>query len=173
MSGDKIYIGNLPPRCDERDVEDFLRGFGRIRDIRLMSKFAFVVFDDPRDAKDAVYDLRTLLSRLPAGHGWAHRLRDRLRMTDTRRLCVDGKSMLGSRMVVEFAKSDGPRDRGARDDDRRGPRPLRYERPRHTGYRAFVDGLPSSANWQVRSSALSSWLGSLANAAVAGSLRVA
>ena len=59
MSGNKIYIGNLPPRCDERDIEDFLRGFGRIKDIRLMNKFAFVVFDDPRDARDAVYDLRT------------------------------------------------------------------------------------------------------------------
>ena len=76
---------------------------------------------------------------------------------------TDGRTMLGERVVVEFAKSDGPRERRSyRDDDRRmddrNPRPLRYERPRHTGHRAFVEGLSNSANWQVRTSNLLSWL---------------
>ncbi|XP_064619652.1 serine/arginine-rich splicing factor 1-like isoform X1 [Lineus longissimus] len=54
----KIYVGNLPPDIRECDIEDLFCKFGRIIDIDLKNKrgppFAFVEFDDPRDASDAI-----------------------------------------------------------------------------------------------------------------------
>ena len=58
--GSRIYLGNLEPRADQRDIEDFFRKHGRINNIwvaRQPPGFAFVDFDDPRDAEDAVRDL--------------------------------------------------------------------------------------------------------------------
>lgn len=68
----------------------------------------------------------------------------------------DGKTLLGERIGVEFAK--GPRDRrddrggrGDRYDDRRPyDRQPRYAKPRRTGFRAIVENLHPSASWQVR-----------------------
>ncbi|XP_005987217.1 serine/arginine-rich splicing factor 9 [Latimeria chalumnae] len=56
----RIYVGNLPPDVRERDIEDIFYKFGRIRDIELKNNrgtppFAFVSFEDHRDAEDAVY----------------------------------------------------------------------------------------------------------------------
>lgn len=39
----RVYIGHLSSRATERDVEDFFRGFGKIRDVILKSGFGFVV----------------------------------------------------------------------------------------------------------------------------------
>ncbi|CDW53192.1 RRM 1 domain containing protein [Trichuris trichiura] len=41
----------------EYDVEDFFKGYGKIRDINLKQGYGFVEFDDHRDASDAVHDL--------------------------------------------------------------------------------------------------------------------
>lgn len=72
--------------------------------------------------------------------------------------------MLGERVSVEFAKPPRRRDddRGGRFDDYRddrrgggdrydrGPeRPLRFARPRRTGFRAIVENLEASVSWQV------------------------
>ncbi|CAI5782137.1 arginine-rich splicing factor 9 [Podarcis lilfordi] len=59
-SGGRIYVGNLPADVREKDLEELFYKYGRIRDIELKSKrglapFAFVRFEDPRDAEDAVY----------------------------------------------------------------------------------------------------------------------
>ncbi|XP_074916062.1 serine/arginine-rich splicing factor 9 isoform X3 [Chelonoidis abingdonii] len=56
----RIYVGNLPADVREKDLEELFYKYGRIRDIELKSKrglvpFAFVRFEDPRDAEDAVY----------------------------------------------------------------------------------------------------------------------
>ncbi|KAG5179552.1 hypothetical protein JKP88DRAFT_326715 [Tribonema minus] len=55
----RVYVGNLPMNVREKDVEDLFYKFGRIRDIDLKTParppaFAFVAFDDVRDAEDAV-----------------------------------------------------------------------------------------------------------------------
>jgi len=55
--GTRVYIGRLSHRARERDVEDFFRGFGKIRDVILKNGYGFVEFDDHRDADDAVYEL--------------------------------------------------------------------------------------------------------------------
>lgn len=51
--------GNLPDDIRERDIEDLFHKYGRIRDISVKKTgrppcFAFVSFEDYRDAKDAV-----------------------------------------------------------------------------------------------------------------------
>uniref|UniRef100_A0A4W5N423 Serine/arginine-rich splicing factor 9 n=2 Tax=Hucho hucho TaxID=62062 RepID=A0A4W5N423_9TELE len=60
MTDGRIYVGNLPIDVQERDIEDIFFKCGKIRDIELKNNrgtipFAFVRFEDPRDAEDAVY----------------------------------------------------------------------------------------------------------------------
>lgn len=55
--GTRVFIGGLKdPRLRERDVEDFFRGYGRIREVVLKPGYGFVEFEDLRDAEDAVYE---------------------------------------------------------------------------------------------------------------------
>ncbi|XP_077578520.1 serine/arginine-rich splicing factor 1A-like [Stigmatopora nigra] len=56
----RIYVGNLPPDIRTKDVEEVFYKYGAIRDIDLKNRrggppFAFIEFEDPRDAGDAVY----------------------------------------------------------------------------------------------------------------------
>ncbi|XP_062144626.1 serine/arginine-rich splicing factor SR30-like [Alnus glutinosa] len=55
-----IYVGNLPGDTRMREVEDLFRKYGPIVDIDLKLPprppgYAFVEFEDPRDAEDAIY----------------------------------------------------------------------------------------------------------------------
>ncbi|TPX61037.1 hypothetical protein PhCBS80983_g01376 [Powellomyces hirtus] len=45
-------VGNLPKDCHERELKNLCREFGRIRDIRCLAGYAFVEFEDDRDARD-------------------------------------------------------------------------------------------------------------------------
>jgi len=54
MSNTRVYIGNLPPRVRDREVEDLFVRYGRIRELNVKNGYAFLEFDDPRDADDAV-----------------------------------------------------------------------------------------------------------------------
>lgn len=54
-----VYVGNLPDDVKETEVEDLFKKYGKIRSIDLKlpprpPPFAFVVFDDARDAEDSV-----------------------------------------------------------------------------------------------------------------------
>ncbi|KAF7217081.1 serine/arginine-rich splicing factor 9 isoform X2 [Nothobranchius furzeri] len=60
MSDGRIYVGNLPTAVTERDIEDLFFKYGKIREVELKNNrgtvpFAFIRFEDPRDADDAVY----------------------------------------------------------------------------------------------------------------------
>jgi RNA recognition motif-containing protein len=57
MSFSRVYFGRLPRDAESRDIEKLASEFGRIRDVRLLTGFAFVEYDDPRDAKDCVREL--------------------------------------------------------------------------------------------------------------------
>ena len=53
----KLYVGDLPRNADEREIEDAFRRFGSLRNVwvaRNPPGFAFIEYDDPRDAEDAV-----------------------------------------------------------------------------------------------------------------------
>ncbi|KAL3673923.1 hypothetical protein V7S43_001609 [Phytophthora oleae] len=59
MSSTRIYVGNLPIDIRTREVEDIFYKYGRIRDIDVKfpsrpPAFAFVDFEDARDAEDAI-----------------------------------------------------------------------------------------------------------------------
>ena len=53
----RVYIGGLPERAGPRDIEDLFKKYGRVRGINVKSGFAFIEYEDGRDADDAVYDL--------------------------------------------------------------------------------------------------------------------
>eukprot|EP00245_Coleochaete_scutata_P013936 TRINITY_DN57_c0_g1_i2.p1 TRINITY_DN57_c0_g1~~TRINITY_DN57_c0_g1_i2.p1 ORF type:complete len:203 (+),score=7.09 TRINITY_DN57_c0_g1_i2:88-609(+) len=53
----RVYVGNLDPRATERELEDEFRTFGVLRSVWVARKppgFAFIEFDDRRDAEDAI-----------------------------------------------------------------------------------------------------------------------
>lgn len=52
----KVYVGDLDPRASEREVEEPFSRIGPLRNVwvaRNPPGFAFVEFEDPRDAQDA------------------------------------------------------------------------------------------------------------------------
>lgn len=56
----RIYVGNLPNDCQETDLDELFFKFGQINYINIKKTisggvFAFIEFEDPRDAEDAVY----------------------------------------------------------------------------------------------------------------------
>lgn len=56
----RVYVGNLDPRVTERELEDEFRVFGVIRSVWVARRppgYAFIDFDDTRDAKDAIHAL--------------------------------------------------------------------------------------------------------------------
>lgn len=53
----RVYVGGISYRARENDLEYFFRKYGKLREISLKNGFAFLEFDDYRDADDACYDL--------------------------------------------------------------------------------------------------------------------
>ncbi|KAJ8434546.1 hypothetical protein Cgig2_004312 [Carnegiea gigantea] len=56
----RVYVGNLDPRVSERDLEDEFRVFGVIRSVWVARRppgYAFIDFEDTRDAKDAIREM--------------------------------------------------------------------------------------------------------------------
>ena len=59
MASSVVFVGNLPNDVRDSELHDIFKRYGRIRnvDIKWPPKpppFAFVEYDDPRDAEDAV-----------------------------------------------------------------------------------------------------------------------
>ncbi|PPD97655.1 hypothetical protein GOBAR_DD05315 [Gossypium barbadense] len=56
----RVYVGNLDPRVMERDLEDEFRIFGVLCSVWVARRppgYAFIEFDDRRDAMDAIREL--------------------------------------------------------------------------------------------------------------------
>ncbi|XP_027044076.1 serine/arginine-rich splicing factor 5 isoform X1 [Pocillopora verrucosa] len=118
--GTRVYFGRLPRDTRERDLERFVRGFGRIREVSIKLGYGFVEFDDSRDADDCVYDLngRELLGeRVVVEHA-----RNPSRSQD-----------YGYRSQPSSSRSS----------QRRGRTP-----PLRTEHRLAVENLSSRINWQ-------------------------
>ena len=56
----KVYVGNLIKGVTEGELKDLFYKYGNLKNVwvaRLPPGFAFVEFEDPRDAEDACKDL--------------------------------------------------------------------------------------------------------------------
>ncbi|XP_074564676.1 serine/arginine-rich splicing factor RSZ21-like [Curcuma longa] len=77
----RLYVGNLDPRMTARELEDEFRVFGVLRSVWVARKppgFAFIDFDDRRDAQDAIRDLDGKNGwRVELSHNSSSRGRDR------------------------------------------------------------------------------------------------
>lgn len=116
--GSKVFIRSLSLDCHESDIERFLKGYGRIKDIILKKGYAFIEFDDYKDADDAVYELngKKLLGEkvyLEIARG------PRQKMSSNR---------YGYRKRASWIDKYGP--------------------PTRTGYRLIVENLSSKVSWQ-------------------------
>merc|ERR1711934_637739 len=112
--GCKVYVGNLctASSVDQHDMEEAFKSFGTIKNVWIARNppgFAFVTYDDPRDAEDCVREMDG-------------KEMDRERLTER-----------GQRLRVEVShgkgKGGGGRDRGYDRDRDRG-----YDRDRDRGY---------------------------------------
>jgi len=161
MPSGRVYFGGISHRTREEDIEDFLKKYGKINDIAIKNKFAFIDFDDYRDAEDVVYDLHrkefmgeilTVEHARGTPHGrdkdrWGYgpggrrsrsRSRSRRRRSRSRSRSRSGRSRSRSRS----------RGRG-RSSDRRRPIWLdKYGPPTRTNYRVIVENLSSRVSWQ-------------------------
>ncbi|KAJ7987168.1 hypothetical protein DPEC_G00335950 [Dallia pectoralis] len=127
MTDGRIYVGNLPVDVQERDIEDLFFKYGKIRDIELKNNrgtipFAFVRFEDPRDAEDAVYGRN--------GYGFGD---SKLRVEYPR---------------SSGAKFSGPMGGGERGGGGGGPRGKFGPPTRRSEFRVMVTGLPPTGSWQ-------------------------
>ena len=131
----RIYIGRMNPRTREYEVEDFLRGYGRIRDIMLKSGFGFVEFDDYRDADDAVHDLN---GKMLCGE------RVVLEMAKGTPRGAGGQFLPGYNPP---SYSSSRRDDHRRESRSSGGGRAGWGRPQN-GYRLIVSNLTTRYNWQ-------------------------
>jgi len=157
--GFSVYIGGISDRVRTGDVEDFLKGYGKILDISLKSKYGFIEFEDKYDAEDAVKDLddKKLCGervKLEMSKGCKDKYRDfqrtgRVRyrsfsreVSPSRRYRSRSRDRRDSR-----SRSRGRGSRGGRDDGRR----TFYDKPAYKKY-----GAPSKTKWSVEVDNLSS-----------------
>ncbi|KAJ3051854.1 hypothetical protein HK097_007143 [Rhizophlyctis rosea] len=128
----RVYIGKLARDCTEREVRKLASEFGHVRDVRLLSGFAFVEYDNEKDAKDCVRHLD--------GERFLH---ERIVVEPAR---LKGRHHERSPSPVRRADRYEPgRRRGGRS---RSPPPRKGAVLSRTPYRVNVYGLPSRTSWQ-------------------------
>jgi len=135
MSNTRVYVGGLSHRCRESDLERFFRKYGRLREISIKNGYAFVDFDDGRDADDAVYDLNGV-----------DFMGDRVTVEFAK-----GTPHGSDRMRYGYRSRSRSRDGGRGGGDRGGGRPVwleKYGPPTRTEYRVVVENLSSRVSWQ-------------------------
>lgn len=130
--GTRVFVGGLTYRVRERDIERFFRKYGRIKQVAMKNGFAFVEFDDYRDADDAVYEMngKELLGERVS----VEKARGTPRGSDQWR--GSGRGYGSSR-----GRSRDNRDSDMRSHDRYGP-------PTRTEHRLIVENLSSRVNWR-------------------------
>jgi len=155
--GTRVYVGRLPYDVRERDIEKFFKGYGRVREILMKDGFAFVEFDDHRDADDAVYELngKELMGErvhVEYARGPSRGGREGGRGGGRGGF---GSGSGGGRSYGSSRGGGGDRGGsyyGGRNGDRGSglsySEKSRYGPPRNTEYRVIVENLSSRVSWQ-------------------------
>ncbi|XP_065225344.1 serine-arginine protein 55 isoform X3 [Planococcus citri] len=131
-SGTRVFVGGLSYRVRERDLEKFFQKIGRVMDISMKNGYAFVEFDDYRDADDAVYELNG--KELMGERVSVEKARGTPRGSDVWR---------GSGRPPRDYGPPPPRRR-SRGRDRDGD----HRNNERTEYRLIVENLSSRVSWQ-------------------------
>jgi len=160
--GSRVYLGGISHRCREDDIEYFFRKYGKLKDISIKNKYAFVDFEDYRDAEDAVYDLHKkefmgemvsveIARGTPHGRDkerWGHGPGGRRSRSRSRSRRRRSRSRSRSRSRRSRSRS---RSRSRRRSPRDTRRPIwldKYGPPTRTDYRVTVENLSSRVSWQ-------------------------
>lgn len=53
----QIFIAKLSPNLREDDLDYYFRKYGRIRNLQLKKGYAFIEYDDYKDAEDAIHEM--------------------------------------------------------------------------------------------------------------------
>ncbi|XP_050305501.1 serine-arginine protein 55-like [Anthonomus grandis grandis] len=132
----RVFVGGLNHKVREKDLEKFFRHYGRTKEVAMKNGYAFVEFEDYRDAEDACYEMNG--KDLMGDRITVERARGTPRGTDrykdNRRGSYGGG---GSR----------PRERSDRGD-RDGRRESRYGPPTRTKFQVIIENLSSRCSWQ-------------------------
>ncbi|XP_066245154.1 serine-arginine protein 55-like [Euwallacea similis] len=137
----RVFVGGLTYKVRERDLEKFFSRYGRIREVSMKNGYAFVEFDDYRDAEDAVYEMHG--KELMGERVTVERARGTPRGSDRFRDSGGSSSSgRGYRGAPPPRRSRG----GDRDRDNRGRE--RYGPPTRTKYQVIIENLSSRCSWQ-------------------------
>lgn len=52
-----VYVAKISSGVSTRELDRLFSKYGRVRDMNIKSDYGFVLYDDPRDAADAIRDL--------------------------------------------------------------------------------------------------------------------
>jgi len=135
MSGYKLFVGHLSPDTRTKDLERFFKdhGFSKsILEVVVKTGYGFVIFDDRRDADDAIYELNgkeLLNSRLQVEYA-----KPSGRSEDRGGGRYGGSSSYGG----GFRSRDFDRGRGGGG----------FGRPYNTEFRVIIENLSTRCSWQ-------------------------
>ncbi|KAA6406367.1 MAG: pre-mrna splicing factor [Lasallia pustulata] len=131
VSSTRLYLGNLPREVTKEDIQKHFgtHGTGTITEIKLMTGFGFLEYEDPMDARDVVPAYRTSYITSPRA------------LLHINYWWIDGTMLNGSRLTVQFARGSRQRDTFTAPD-------RTHPRPRRTAHRMQITGLPGETSWQ-------------------------
>jgi len=146
MSAYKLFVGHLSPEARSKDLERFFKdhGFSKsITEVVVKTGYGFVIFDDRRDADDAIYELNgkeLLNSRLQVEYA-----KPSGRSDDRGGGRYGGGGGYGG--GGSYRSRDSDRGRGG-FGDRGGGYSSRYGRPYNTEFRVIIENLSTRCSWQ-------------------------
>jgi len=128
----KLFVGHLSPDARTKDLERFFKDYGfskSITEIVVKAGYGFVIFDDRRDADDAIYELngKELLDS---------------------RLQVEYAKPTGRPDERGGGRYGGGGGGSNRRDSDRGRGGFGYSRPYNTEFRVLIENVSTRCSWQ-------------------------